>query len=61
MPKKLSVINNSDVGEEVKTFFIGCVVFLLIAWIFLSTEHGKDIGNSILDTITDFFGGADDE
>ena len=39
-----------------KTFFIGCVIFLLIAWVFLSTEHGKEVGNSIIDTITDFFG-----
>ena len=39
-----------------KTFFIGCVIFLLIAWIFLSIEHGEDAGSSIIDTIKDFFG-----
>lgn len=52
-----------------KAFFIGSVVFLLIAWVFLSTEHGEDAGNSIIDTIKDFFGiksnddcgGGDDE
>lgn len=43
-----------------KAFFIGSLVFLLIAWIFLSTEYGKEIGNSIIDTIEDFFGSNDD-
>lgn len=43
-----------------QAFFIGCVIFLLIAWVFLSTEHGKEVGNSIIDTITDFFGSNDD-
>lgn len=43
-------------GRNLKAFFIGSVIFMLIVWIFLSTEHGKEVGNSILDTIEDFFG-----
>lgn len=54
------ITRNSGGGECVKAFFVGCVIFLLIAWIFLSTEHGEEIGNSILDTIKDFFGSNDD-
>ena len=44
-----------------KAFFIGSVIFLLIAWIFLSTEYGKEVGNSILDTIKDFFGSGEND
>ena len=44
-----------------KAFFIGCVIFLLIAWVILSTEHGEDAGNSIIDTIKDFFGSGNND
>lgn len=40
-----------------KVFFICCVIFLLSAWIILSTEHGKSAGESILKILEGFLGG----
>ena len=40
-----------------QVFFICCGIFLIAAWIILSTEHGEKVGKSILETVKKIFGG----